>query len=86
MRRFKGSYEFDLAAIYEMEKHELYRKWVALIDKSGKFQGIQVCFGIVFFFFFVFIILFRISVSTHFLGAGLLETLNYCSRTKGCRT
>jgi len=36
-----GSFEFDAGAIYELEGHELYRKWVALTDRSGKKGGIQ---------------------------------------------
>ncbi len=36
-----GSYEFDAGAVYELEGHELYRKWVALTDRSGKVSGIQ---------------------------------------------
>ncbi len=27
--------------MYELEGHELYRKWVALTDRSGKVSGIQ---------------------------------------------
>eukprot|EP01114_Cavostelium_apophysatum_P012665 TRINITY_DN2890_c0_g1_i2.p1 TRINITY_DN2890_c0_g1~~TRINITY_DN2890_c0_g1_i2.p1 ORF type:complete len:2032 (+),score=608.70 TRINITY_DN2890_c0_g1_i2:72-6098(+) len=36
-----GSFEFDLATIYDLDGHELYRKWVALSDKASKFQGVQ---------------------------------------------
>jgi len=36
-----GSYEFDLATVYEAENHELYRKWIALVDKTGEFPGVQ---------------------------------------------
>lgn len=37
-----GSFEFDMATIYEMQGHELYRKWVGLTDATGKFPGLQV--------------------------------------------
>jgi hypothetical protein len=37
-----GAYEFDVGAVYNMENHELYRRWVALSDVTGKKQGVQV--------------------------------------------
>jgi hypothetical protein len=36
-----GAYEFDIGSIYNMDGHELYRKWVALTDSSGKENGVQ---------------------------------------------
>jgi len=36
-----GSFEFDVASVYELEGHEHFRKWIALTDSSGEFPGIQ---------------------------------------------
>jgi len=30
-----------LATVYDLENHELYRKWVGLSDSTGKFSGVQ---------------------------------------------
>ena len=37
-----GCYEFDVGNIYDLENHELYRRWVALTDTTGKKPGVQV--------------------------------------------
>lgn len=30
-----GGFEFDVEGVYEYDNHEIYRKWVALVDKTG---------------------------------------------------
>lgn len=37
-----GAFEFDTSYIYELEGHELYRRWVGLVDTTGKHGGVQV--------------------------------------------
>ena len=37
-----GSFELDLAYIYDLPNHELYRRWTGLSDSSGKTSGVQV--------------------------------------------
>ena len=37
-----GSYEFGIQDIYKMPGQELYRKWVGLVDSTGKHPGVQV--------------------------------------------
>jgi hypothetical protein len=36
-----GAFDFDMSNIYYREDHELYRKWAALTDTNGEFEGIQ---------------------------------------------